>query len=79
MADAYKFYRERADAAATAARDATLENVRERELRSEKTWRGLANKASAVAKQREIDELEKANRQAEPPGDGSHQSAKRIK
>ncbi len=60
MADTYESCCERADAAAAAAENATLENVRERELRAEKTWRGLANKAQAVAKQRERLQREKA-------------------
>ena len=64
MADTYKFYRERADAAAAAAEKATLDNVRERELRAEKTWRGLADQARAVAVQREKVETEKAERRA---------------
>jgi len=62
MADTYKFYCERADAAAVAAAEAKLDNVRQRELRAEKTWRGLAEKAQAAAKQREKDALEKAGR-----------------
>lgn len=65
MADTFKFYSERADAAAEAAKKATLENVRDRELRAEKTWRGLANQAQAVATQREKVEREKAEKRAE--------------
>lgn len=65
MADTYKFYRERADAAAAAAKAATLANVRERELRAEKTWMGLATQAQAVADQRAKTEREKAERLAE--------------
>ncbi|QIG54842.1 hypothetical protein G6N82_12355 [Altererythrobacter sp. BO-6] len=64
MADSYQFYKERADAAAAAAEQATLENVRERELRAEKTWLGLANQARAVAVQREKAEREKAERRS---------------
>ena len=64
MADTFKFYCERADAAAAAAKNSTLENVRERELRAEKTWRGLAMKAQAVAIQRDEVEREKAERRA---------------
>ncbi len=63
MADTFKFYVERAEAAAAAARSTTLENVRERELRAEKTWRSLARKAQAVATQREQVEREKVERQ----------------
>jgi len=64
VADSYEFYKQRAEAAAAAASDAVLENVRERELRAEKTWRGLASHARAVAKQREKVEREKAEARA---------------
>ncbi len=37
MADAFRFYVERAEAAATAAKITTLENVRKRELRAERS------------------------------------------
>lgn len=49
----YEFCDERAREAAAEAREATLENVRERSLRAEKTWRGLAAQAKAVALERE--------------------------
>ncbi|WP_296722190.1 hypothetical protein [Erythrobacter sp.] len=52
MAQTYEFYCERADEAAALADAATLDNVRERELRSEKTWRGLAEQARKTAVQR---------------------------
>lgn len=64
MAQTFEFYQERADAAAAAAEKATLDNVRKRELRSEKTWRGLANQARAVAVQREKVVREKAEKRA---------------
>lgn len=60
MSQGYDFYTERAEAAAAAAREATLENVRERELRSEKTWRDLANQARSIAVERARTEAEKA-------------------
>ena len=59
MADSYEACIERAELAAKAARDAKLANVRERELRAEQTWRGLAEKARGVAEQREKVEREK--------------------
>ncbi|MEL6707544.1 MAG: hypothetical protein AAFP79_04625 [Pseudomonadota bacterium] len=59
MADSYEFYRERADAAAAAAESATLDNVREREIRAEKTWRGLAEQARKVKLDREKSQREK--------------------
>lgn len=64
MADTYEACRSRADAAAKAAKNATLANVRDRELRAEKTWRALAENARAVAVQREKVEREKAERKA---------------
>ncbi|MEM6476774.1 MAG: hypothetical protein AAF687_11460 [Pseudomonadota bacterium] len=66
MAQTYEFYQERADAAAAAAKKATLENVRERELRSEQTWRGLAEQARKSAEERiKADEARAAKREAE--------------
>lgn len=65
MAQTYEFYSERADAAAAAAEKATLDNVRERELRAEKTWRGLAEQARKTADDREKRENERIARQAE--------------
>lgn len=64
MADTYESCMERADAAANAAAKATLDNVRDRELRAEKTWRGLAEKARAVATQRAQVEQEKTQQRA---------------
>lgn len=52
MAGTYEFYCERADAAATAASEAVLDNVKRRELRSEATWRGLAEQARKSAEER---------------------------
>ena len=62
MAESYEFCCERADAAATAAKSATLDNVREREIRAEKTWRGLAEKARKVKLDREKSQREKDER-----------------
>jgi|TARA_R100000049_G_C1947316_1_gene93006 hypothetical protein len=52
MSQSYEFYCARADQAAAAANKAELANVRDRELRAEKTWRGLAEHARAVAEER---------------------------
>ena len=62
MAESYEFYCERADAAAAAAESATLDNVREREIRAEKTWRGLAEQARKVKLDREKSQREKDER-----------------
>jgi len=68
MAQTYEFYCERADEAAALADKATLENVRERELRSEKTWRGLAEHARRTVEEREkADRVRAARRAAESP------------
>ena len=64
MAQTYEFYCERADEAAALAEQATLDNVRERELRSEKTWRGLAEQARKTAVQRDKAERERAEKRA---------------
>jgi hypothetical protein len=64
VADTYETLTDRADAAAAAAARATLENVRERELRSEKVWRVLAEQTRARFEQREIQERESAARRA---------------
>lgn len=60
MSQTYDFYFARAKEAAADAAAATLDNVRDRALRSEATWTALANQARAVAKQREKIEAEKA-------------------
>jgi len=66
MAQTFEFYNERADAAAEAAKKAELDNVRDRELRSEKTWRGLAEQARKGAVERERADAERiAKREAE--------------
>lgn len=48
----YEFFIERAEACAAEAEVAELENVRNRALRSEATWRDLAKVAKAVARER---------------------------
>ena len=69
MAQTYEFYTERADAAAAAAKQAKLDNVRDRELRAEKTWRGLAEQARKNVIAREKADAERiAKREAEAAG-----------
>ncbi|KLE35807.1 hypothetical protein [Aurantiacibacter luteus] len=81
MADTYEMCCERADAAALAASNAQLDNVRDRELRAEKTWRGLAEKARSVAESREKVEREKLAerqmlaRQADDPVEAAQEAA----
>ncbi|MFO6445997.1 hypothetical protein ACLBKU_02515 [Erythrobacter sp. NE805] len=64
MAQTYEFYCERADAAAALAEEATLDNVRERELRSERTWRGLAEHARKIAEERLKADAQRLERRA---------------
>ncbi len=64
MAQTYEFYCERADEAAALAEKATLDNVRDRELRSEKTWRGLAEQARKTAEERIKADAVRAERRA---------------
>jgi hypothetical protein len=68
MAQTYEFYAERADEAAALAAKATLENVRDRELRSEKTWRGLAEQARKTIADREKAERLRAEKRAAEAG-----------
>jgi hypothetical protein len=64
MSQTFEFYTARAEEALADAKAATLDNVRDRALRSEATWRALAHQASAVATQREKIEREKAAQRA---------------
>lgn len=49
MSQTFEFYDTRARESAAEAEQATLVNVRDRALRSEATWRGLAEQARKVA------------------------------
>lgn len=62
MSQTFDFYDTRANEAALEAGKATLENVKERHLRAEKTWRALANQAQQVATDRAKAEHERAAR-----------------
>lgn len=52
MAQTIEFYQERAAEAAEEARNATLKNVRERALRSEAAWQGMADRARVAEAKR---------------------------
>lgn len=52
MSQSFAFYDQRAREAAAEAEAATLDNVRDRNLRAEKTWRGLADHALKVEEDR---------------------------
>ena len=62
MSQTYEFYAERAKEAADEAASATLDNVRERNLRAEKTWAALAEQARKVKADRIKAEETKAAR-----------------
>lgn len=64
MSQTFEFYDARAREAAAEADKATLANVRDRNLRAEKTWRGLADQAQKVMIDREAAERERAERRA---------------
>ena len=66
MAQTYEFYSARADEAAARADEATLDNVREREERAEKSWRGLAEQArKGVIAREKVEAVRIARREAE--------------
>jgi hypothetical protein len=65
MSQTFEFYDARARESAAEAQTAVLDNVRDRALRSEATWRALADQARAVAEERAKVEHEKAARRAE--------------
>ncbi|RIV85741.1 hypothetical protein [Aurantiacibacter zhengii] len=62
MSQNYHFYKQRAEEAATDADGAELENVRERHLQAEKTWRGLAEQARKVEEDRAVAKQERLDR-----------------
>jgi hypothetical protein len=64
MSQTFEFYDARAREAAAEANAATLDNVRERNLRAEKTWRGLAEQARKTLAERAKADHERAERRA---------------
>jgi len=62
MAQTWEFYADRAKESAAEATAAKLDNVRERALRSEATWLGLADQARRVAEERVKVERERVER-----------------
>lgn len=62
MSQTFEFYDARAKEAAAEARAASLDNVRDRALRSEASWRGLADQARKTAVERAKAERERAER-----------------
>jgi len=64
MSQTFEFYDERARAAQTAAGEAVLDNVRDRELRSAKAWRDMADRQLMIDKERVKTDAERAARRA---------------
>ncbi|MEO6152489.1 MAG: hypothetical protein ABIT09_07855 [Croceibacterium sp.] len=64
MSQSFEFFDERARAAETAAETAPLDNVRERELRSAKAWREMADRALLIEAERARAEVYRAERRA---------------
>jgi hypothetical protein len=62
MSQTFQFYAARAQAAETAAAEAQLSNVRERELRSAKAWRELADRQLLIDNERAKAEVLRAER-----------------
>ena len=62
MALTFEFCDARARDAASAAEKATLQNVRERELRSEAVWREMAERLQTIKDGRREAEQERATR-----------------
>jgi hypothetical protein len=64
MSQTFEFYDERARHAETEAGKALLDNVRERELRSAKAWRGMADRQLMIDAERIKADRERAERRA---------------
>jgi hypothetical protein len=66
MSQTFEFYDQRAKAAEAAADDAQLANVRDRELRSAKAWRDMAERQLMIDAERvKADEARAERRAAE--------------
>ena len=64
MSQTYDFYDQRAKAAKAEADNAVLDNVRDRELRSAKAWREMADRALLIEAERAKAEIYRAERRA---------------
>ena len=64
MSQTYDFYDQRAKAAKAEADNAVLDNVRDRELRSAKAWREMADRALLIEGERAKAEIYRAERRA---------------
>ena len=71
MAQTFDFYNARAEEADVSAQNATLDNVRERSLRSAQVWRSLANQAKEVERERAKAAQIRAERKAQEAADAA--------
>lgn len=78
MSQTFEFYDARANEAAAEAAAATLDNVRERNLRAEKTWRALATQAKKVLSDRWKAEAVRAERKAVEAAEAADLAAERA-
>jgi hypothetical protein len=66
VSQTFEFYDQRARAAEAEADRAVLDNVRERELRSARAWRGMAERQKLIDAERvKADDIRAARRAAE--------------
>ena len=66
MSPTFEFYDQRAKSAELEAERAQLDNVRDRELRSAKAWRGMADRQLMIDAERvKAEEIRSARRAAE--------------
>lgn len=66
MSQTFEFYDQRAKSAELEAERASLDNVRDRELRSAKAWRGMADRQLMIDAERvKAEEVRAARRAAE--------------
>ena len=64
MSQTFEFYDQRAKSAEAEAERAMLDNVRDRELRSAKAWREMADRALLIEGERAKAEIYRAERRA---------------
>lgn len=70
MSQTFEFYDARARAAEAEADKAVLDNVREREMRSARAWRGMAERQRMIDAERvKADDIRAARRAAELEAD----------
>ncbi|WP_201290842.1 hypothetical protein [Croceibacterium salegens] len=78
MSGTFEFYDEQAKKAAAEAENATLDNVRDRNLRAEKSWRALADQARKVLVDRKQAEADRAVRRELEAAEEAERKARRA-